>query len=412
MIEPTPSVILVESRYWVLNTSLLNPDVTPEEFSSLLKNFSGSLMSGGNFSAFIARHPLDNYSEVTPLLKLSLHEDLLQTLQDKYLKDQPAVKLSGVEFWLTDLEILCCYALFTLEPQTNIKKLEEENMSMVDIISALQPDLEQMFRLLETKKVVAIQPGFLFGAPDVLKKDGLHTPDFSYIYNWHIFFIRNAETLSRTIRDYHIEEAPFPYAGGKVYPGWALLLWEPAEATMTHDEIIRRVFIDSISGTESITYDNSIYLFTGFLSLIIQNKKVDGHFIRNACNISHLTLQRTKLWKRNLSVEQQDYHEKSREVSMLENKKTDFDSAEATLLKAVEGIEVKESQRSGHVVELVLSFFAALSLYSIATDIYTMITTDSEIKPIHLFSLRTILIFIATGIVIGFFYLLRKQRNN
>jgi hypothetical protein len=60
----------------------------------------------------------------------------------------------------------------------------------------------------------------------------------------------------------------------------------------------------------------------------------------------------------------------------------------------------------------VLSFFTALSLYSIATDIYTIITTDSDIKPIHPLSIRTILIFLATGVVVGFFYLLRKQRKN
>jgi len=96
---------------------------------------------------------------------------------------------------------------------------------------------------------------------------------------------------------------------------------------------------------------------------------------------------------------------------MLEQKKSDFDSAEETLLKAVEGLEVKLSQKSGHIIELVLSFFTALSLYSVANDFYSIMITDGSVKPMNLFSVRTILIFLATGIVLGFFYLLRKARK-
>jgi hypothetical protein len=58
-----------------------------------------------------------------------------------------------------------------------------------------------------------------------------------------------------------------------------------------------------------------------------------------------------------------------------------------------------------------MSFFTALSLYSVANDFYSIMITDGSVKPINLFSVRTMLIFLATGIVLGFFYLLRKARR-
>jgi len=408
----TPSTVLIESRYWVLNARLLNDKLSPVEFSAFLDHFDGSILNGSNLSAEVVRHPLDNYSETTPLLKLTAGGSAITELSRMFLATRQGIRLTALEFWLTDLEMLCAYAVFTLDPQTDIKLLEQEEMGLVDLLSALQPDLEKLFLVLEAKKVVAIQQGFVFGVPETLRKENLHTPDYSYLYSWHIFFPDNRAALERTIRDYGNADASLPYAGGKVYPGWGLLLWDPCETSLSSSEMIRRIFIDSISGTESVIYDNSIYCFTGFLDQIIRNQRVDCHYIRNVCNISHLVLQRSKLWKRNLSVEQQVYHEKLREIQMLEGKKTDFDSSEGTLLKAVEGIDVQESQKSGRAIELVLSFFTALSLYSIATDIYTIITTDSDVKPIHPLSIRTILIFLATGVVVGFFYLLRKQRKN
>jgi hypothetical protein len=408
----SPATILIESRYWVMNARLLDTNLQPGEFSHLLANFQGTVLNGSNLSAEIVRHPLDNYSETTPLLKLTAGHSALAKLSETFLASKPGMQLSALEFWLTDLEMLCSYAVFTFDPQSDIKVMEQEEMGLVDLLSSLQPDLEQLFLLLESKRVVAIQQGFVFGVPETLRKENLHTPDYSYLYSWHIFFPNNRGSLERTIRDYGNADAFLPYAGGKVYPGWGLVLWDPCEASLSSSEMIRRIFIDSISGTESVIYDNSIYCFTGFLDQIIRNQKMDCHYIRNVCNISHLVLQRSKLWKRNLSVEQQVYHERLREIQMLEAKKTDFDSSEATLLKAVEGIDVQESQKSGRAIELVLSFFTALSLYSIATDIYTIITTDSDIKPIHPLSIRTILIFLATGVVVGFFYLLRKQRKN
>jgi hypothetical protein len=408
----SPAIILIESRYWVLNARLANPVPTPEQITETVAGFHGTLIAGNELNAEITRHPLDNYSETTPVLKISFAKPVMERLSGKFLSNRKEISLESVECWLTDIEMLNVYAVFRLDPGIDIKSFEETEMGLVDILSSLQPDLEALFRMMERGRIISSHTNALFGVPESLRMHDLHNADYSYLYSWHLFFPENRDLLNQTVEAYGFENNVLPITGGRVYTGWALLLWDTPEKSTDIPGMIRRIFIDSLAGAESVLYDNSISCFTGFLDLIIRNEKADCQYIRNLCNISHLQLQRIKLWKRNLSVEQQEYHERIRQVQMLEGKKADFDAAEETLIRAVEGIDVKESQKSGRIIELVLSFFTALSLYSVATDIYTIITTESDVKPIHLLSLRTMLIFLATGVVIGFFYLLRKTRNS
>jgi hypothetical protein len=406
----TPATYLIESRYWMLNARLVKEDLEPSDFTDIIKTFKGSILNGNSLYAEIARHPLDNYSETTPLLKFTVGKEVLSLLSDKFLASRPGVKLDSIEMWLTDLELLCCYVVFSLDPDIKIKEFEEKEMSIVDLLSSLQPDLEKVFCLLESKKVISVHGGFLFGVPEILGKENLHTADNSYLYTWHLFFPHNTKTLKKTVSDYNLVEDYMKYAGGRVYTGWGILLWEPEEV-LTVRQMIDRIFIDSIPASESVVYHNSIKCFTGFLELIIGNKKVDCNYIRNICNISHLSLQHIKLWKRNLTVEQEDYNERLRGVLKLDDDKNDYDSSETILKNAVEGVEVKENQKSGRTIEMVLSFFTALSLYSVTTDLYTIITTENTVAPIHPLSLRTILIFLATVIVLLFFYMLRRERR-
>lgn len=414
MSSPAPenSLILIESRYWVLNARLVEPLPSVDQLKIAAGQFTGPHLNSDDFVLDTIRHPLDNYSEVVSLLRIHLKPEITSRLNEKYCSRWDGLRLTGLSFYLTDLEILCCYAVFTVSPALNIKRLEEEGMGLVDLVSSLQPDLESIFRMLDGLKIVQCQTDFLFGVPGPLLLANLHTPDYSYLYNWHVFFPGNREILQQTVTDYELEPASFPFEGGRVYPGWGLVLWDISEKPAKPEDLISKIFIDSLSGSESVMYDNSIYCFTGFLDMIIQDKPVDTNHVRQVCNISHLVLQRIKLWKRNLSVEQQVYHEKQRAAMMLETKKADFDSSEGTLIKAVEGLEVKQSQKSGRIIELVLSFFTALSLYSVANDFYSIMITDGSVKPINLLSARTILIFLATGIVLGFFYLLRKARKS
>ncbi|MEI6457006.1 MAG: hypothetical protein WCO93_12010, partial [bacterium] len=383
---PTNPFKLIESRYWVLNARLLSEDATPEMLHAAIGTFKGTILSEKDFSLDITGHPLDNYTEVTPLLRIRIGAGVVDLLNKRYCEQWKELSLTDLSFYLNDLEILCCYAVFSLEPGLSIKTLEEEGMGLVDIISSLQPDLEAIFHLLEAGNIIRFQSDFVFGVPLPLRKANLHTPDYSYLYTWHIFFPGNREMMQQTVTDYELEQASIPYAGGRVYAGWGLVLWDIPLSTGDPEELIRNIFIDSISGSESVMYDNSIFCFTGFLDMIIRNEQVDSNTLRQICNISHLALQRIKLWKRNLSVEQQGYLEKLRAVMMLEQKKSDFDSAEETLLKAVEGLEVKQSQKSGRIIELVLSFFTALSLYSVANDFYSIMITDGSVKPMNLFS--------------------------
>jgi hypothetical protein len=411
--RPTPAPLpkLIESRYWVLNARLTANIPDQAQLQAALAGFKGVLLSEQDLFLDIVRHPLDNYTEVTSILRIRISEAVVAGMGEKYCSQWEGLTLSGIYFYLNDLEILCCYAVFSLRGNVVIKNLEEEGMGLVDILSSLQPDMEALFRLLADQKIIQVQEDFLFGVPLLLRKANLHTPDSSYLYNWHVFAPATGEMVQQTVRDYGLEQSWISYAGGKVYTGWALDIWELPDLSGDPEELIGHVFIDSVSGSESVMYDNSIFCFTGFLDMIIRCEEVDSYQLRQICNISHLALQRIKLWKRNLSVEQQGFLERSRSVMMLDQKKADFDTAEETLMKAVEGLEVKQAQKSGRVIELVLSFFTALSLYSVANDFYSIMITDGTVKPMNLFSVRTLLILAATAIVLGFFYILRRARK-
>jgi|GEM_PF-1323972 len=407
--EPKPRTILIESRYWAMNARLLESIVRTFDFQKITRKFEGLRFNGSDIHIEVARHPLDNYSEETLLLRMTFDESVLTLLAEQFLKDRTGIELEAIELWLTDLETMCSYTTFSIDPETDIQSFENNEMGLVDLFSSLQPDLEKLFRLLETEKVLSIRKGLLFGAPQLLRDEGLQTPDYSYLYCWHFFFPHNPGRLAQTIAQYGLENESMMYAGARVYMAWGLLLWETAQPDLIPEEMVQLIFIDTISSSESVVYSNTIYSYTGFLDLIIQNKKVDCNYIRNVCNINHLILQRIKQWNLNLSVEQQAYHVAIKKALKVEEKIADFNSSESILLKAIEGVDVKESQKSGHIIELALSIFTALSLYSICNDFYTIITTENPVIPIHWFSLRTVLIIISTVTMIGFLWLLRRK---
>jgi hypothetical protein len=70
---PTHPLRLIESRYWVLNARLLTEDANPEKLHAAIGTFKGTFLTEKDITLDITGHPLDNYTEVTPLLRTGRH---------------------------------------------------------------------------------------------------------------------------------------------------------------------------------------------------------------------------------------------------------------------------------------------------------------------------------------------------
>lgn len=95
--SPTPH-ILIESRYWVLNARLNEPAPTKEQLAAVTAHFSGRKMTRKDFVLETARHPLDNYTEVTTLLRIRLEPGITARLNETYCSQWKALSLPTFHF--------------------------------------------------------------------------------------------------------------------------------------------------------------------------------------------------------------------------------------------------------------------------------------------------------------------------
>jgi len=97
-----------------------------------------------------------------------------------------------------------------------------------------------------------------------------------------------------------------------------------------------------------------------------------------------------------------------RQNSDIESKYSLLKDAEQTLTFAIEGIEVSRTQQSERVMQFILALFTALTLYSVITDVYSLITSDVQKVPFSMNSMQSIIFLLETIIILAFIVFFRR----
>jgi hypothetical protein len=436
-------IYYIESRYYVFNAKLLEKkELSDEKLRDIINGFSGELLSADNVSLSIIDHPLYHYTEPPQLLKIELAASILNQLNEKYCKGGLSdFKLCKLDCFLTDINTLGCYTVFRL---TDLEDIEENSMKLIDLASSIREDVYSLFCHLEDhgNNIIKIDHDYKFGIPRPLwnTKDVV---DNDYVYDQHLVFF-NQNEFRRTKKQYNQSNkllADDCVDNNKIAIGWSTILWDMTKNIVSEDELIKKVFIDSLAFSEAAIYDVAIVCYNGFLKIIIDDeskkiakngKRTDGLFdnqrktlfsvwdeknrllIRKVINANCLLLEDTKLWHRNFTVNQYRINNKLRESLCIDELKNNFIYADKALRESIVDLDVKQDQESSQVIEATTSAFAILSLFSIAEFLYTILTIDSKtLLKINLFSTRVIIFLfpLITTLFLGFIlYRLLKRK--
>jgi hypothetical protein len=103
-----------------------------------------------------------------------------------------------------------------------------------------------------------------FGTPRIFHKKKIHTPDKSYLFNQHLFFINENKKETSFIQNIKNEGEHFYYKNLQLTNVWGHCFWQ-VKHRLTTQEIIDLMAIDSVCLAESVTYDNAISCYNAFL---------------------------------------------------------------------------------------------------------------------------------------------------
>ena len=115
-----------------------------------------------------------------------------------------------------------------------------------------------------------------------------------------------------------------------------------------------------------------------------------------------------------LSEREQDYEkhlltQRSKKEYGSEQRKSSFVNSQEMIKYAINGMESKKQQYISHFTGVILAFLTALSVYSVFSDIYALITSNEE--TIHFNSISTMMLSAATVIMIAVLYLTTRKEK-
>ena len=89
--------------------------------------------------------------------------------------------------------------------------------------------------------------------------------------------------------------------------------------------------------------------------------------------------------------------------------RSSFVNSQEMLKYAINGMESKKQQYISHLTGVILAFLPALSVYSVFSDIYALITSNEQ--TIHFNNVSTLMLSAATVIMIAVLYLTTRKEK-
>lgn len=248
--------------------------------------------------------------------------------------------------------------------------------------------------------------GYCWGQPETLPETGLTDASESYIYTYNLFTAKESER-EFLLETFDIEDDSINVKGNKVWQAFANYIWQTTgETTSEIAHILNFSYIPA--AWEVLIYDSGTICCKNFLRCISDDIPVKTGIIRDMISRDNLTLLEVELSEREQDYEQHLITQRSKREYNLEQRKHSFIKSQSMLKYAINGIESSKQQYISRLTGIILAFLTALSVYSVFSDIYSLITTNSE--TLHFNSISTLMLTLATVImVIVLYFTTRKE---
>jgi hypothetical protein len=193
----------------------------------------------------------------------------------------------------------------------------------------------------------------------------------------------------------------------RFYAEFPMYFWGMAKPA-ADQELIRLISTDSYMICETVAVNNALHVYNSFLDVLNQNLEVDSNHLRTIFNYNTWLIQYLRLFNPNFTLHQFRFMKMYRQNSDITSKYELFKDAEKSLSFAIEGIEVSRSQQSERIMQFILALFTALTLYSVITDVFSLITSNVDRVPFSMTSLQTIIFMLETAVIVAFIVFFRR----
>ncbi len=283
---------------------------------------------------------------------------------------------------------------------------KSDMVALANGISDNRASVERILASLEGW--VSRRDDFSFGQPHFLVERGMCDASESYIFTYHTF-CGSADEAAALREAWGYGDSSLSLEGNRTWQRFGHYVW--LTAGTPDPELMHRLSFASVAAAwETLVFDNGANCYKNLLQLVRDDIVFDHTLMRRCINRDNLLLQQVSLSVRELTAEQLALTVRARREFESASREALFLKGQQALKYAIDGVDTRVQTRSSHMVEIILSILTAMSVYSVANDIYALITTGEEVISFHFVS--TLLFAAATLVVAVLLVFVVKNNNN
>jgi len=361
-------------------------------------------------------HPLFNAvykklhirSDVEDVIQVAFSKVLLNQFQSTLSARNKNVRFDDIRLYLNDLGYMNLTIVFMHKKEFLFDDVEKTiNISVKETINDHLSTFESLLDWLSDLNAIVKSTTYHFGVPNILLEHQMHRRVRSYLFNNHYFFIDEEELYQK------LKEQGTPH---HIYIDQLVKLftindsqwfWSLNKANDTKEMMDYLLYPNFLALTESQVYSNSMFCYTAYLNLLTRGLDLNIADVRTIINQNHLKLLKVKMLRPMLSHYQITHIEHHHQF-MIDKKFTTYQSALNYLDYALNGKDVEANQKANRLIQSILAFFSLLTIYSVVTDVYMLVTHKDGITLNHVTS---IIIGVVTLILIVIFYVIKYDRK-
>ena len=353
------------------------------------------------------KSPICDYTEdYTTMLCLELNETTTQKLIRQINEQTPLdiIKLYKIKifFGVLGFATMELYATFDLASYPDLATtwvtIQEDNHKVVEFFSWNAPLVASMIN--SGSKYTTGNPDFYFGIhkklTELMIKHGIASSDecndtYVYTYNTLTTSQQTADQLRNAL---NMSDNLIMMGDCKSWQLFGNHLWVvPSEKDDWEAHELASATI--LSAWQVLIYDLGAINYKNILRLLTNNIPFSTKYIKNIINKDNLSLLELRLAIRDLNNPKTFLTERSYGEYNDQDRFNAFNDGQKSLEAAASGIDTDKQSTSSHTIEVVISILTVMSIYSLVTDTYTMLTFDKFPNPISnvaswLFSLATL----------------------
>lgn len=352
---------------------------------------------------------LDIRSDKEDVISVRFTKDALHVLQKTLDEASNGVQFEDIRLFVNDLGYLNITIVFACNTPFVFSEAEKAiNLRVKETINHHLDLFETLVQLLADQQMIVLSSTYHFGVPDILLDHDMHTRKRSYLFNNHYLFIEEDELFDalKEQNPSHQIYLDFPVRLFTINDSqW---FWSMKKTDYTADLVDQLLYPNFLALIESQVYSNAMFCYSGYLQLITKGVNVDVSSIRSVININNLKLLKVKMLRpmlRHYQITHIEHHHQF----MIQQKFSMYQTALGHLDYALVGKDTEINQKSNRLIQLILSFFSLLTIYSVVTDIY-MLVTDQENRGLNNFT-SIILGVVTLILLIIIFYLVRQNKK-